>query len=72
MPVWIPLFLQVLPFLESIVKLIVTLLRKKPTERRERIAQRLENAFTRHLVDKDEEKLSKEIKEIQEEIKADE
>lgn len=72
MPVWIPLFLQVLPFVDSIVKLIVSLLRKKPTERRERIAQRLENAFTRHLVDKDEEKLSKEIKEIQEEIKAEE
>jgi hypothetical protein len=70
MPVWLPVLLHVLPFVESITKLMVSLLRKKPTERRERIAQRLENAFVRHLVDKDEEKLSKEIKEIQEEIKA--
>lgn len=70
MPVWIPVLLQLLPFFDSLVKLIVTLLRKKPTERRERLATRLENAMLRHLVDKDEEKLHHEIKQIQEEIKS--
>lgn len=71
MPAWIPVLVQVLPFVESIIRLLVSALRKKPTERRERIAQKLENLLLQHMIDKDEEKLHRGIKEIQEEIKQD-
>jgi HAMP domain-containing protein len=71
MPVWIPLLIQLLPFFDNVVKLIITALRKKPTERRERLAQRLENVMLRHKLDRNEETLEKDLKEIQVEIQKD-
>lgn len=71
MPTWVPLLIQFLPFLDTLIKSIVTLLRRNPTARREGIAAKLENLLLQHQIDRDEAKLQSGIREIETEIKVD-
>jgi hypothetical protein len=70
MPIWIPLIIQVIPFANKLIDLIIAALRKRPTERREAIANKLENLVLKHQIDHDEKALVEGVKEIQDEIKS--
>jgi len=69
-PIWIPLVIQLIPFLSKLIELIISALRKRPTERREAIAAKLENLILKHQIDHDEKALADGVKEIEDEIKA--